>query len=828
MKRILFAGTGVASLLVGMLALAVPPAYAAPNIAGSQTLAVQAGTLFVSNTTPATITAPVDGSGSGALPSARWGDLTGSGAGWQGSIAATNFVYTGNWTPLNSAPALLSDTSANYTGTADGDTYTVQVTGVSGSTIDFSYTSTNGASGTGSGTAGTATSVGTHGLTITFASSSTYSSGNSYQIQVGTQNPSALILNNSSSSATISPYNSSTSTPPTFVNSTATLTGGGTTYGTAVPYLSANPNTGMGEYTVSPQATVTTDLNSWAATYTSNIQYTIASGPATATTSTTTAPVATSSAYQQSVLADNAVGYWPLGGDSGTASNLATGTAAQPALTYSGGLSVGAPATGALGGSSTVFNGTTGYVSATSPYSVSGNYTVAGWVKVNALPTSAGSDPYPFSTFFYYGYSGVGIRNGGCLSPATECLAVAYDGVSWQPTSYVLPVGSWMFIAMTMTSSGTAEIYVNGNPAASVSSTIDSGTLVSLGSSVSAGINQRFLNGSEAQVAYFNDMLSATQIETLYEDGSPSPTNLTATVALPNVDLSWNAPPNTTGITGYTVSRNGVQIATLSGATTTSYVDTSPPANTAVTYTVATTTSTGSSLPVSTTVFVGNAYGQAVVTDGAVGYWQLGGDSGTATNLAATGSMTQPSLTYSGGVSIGSAPNSTLGGSSSVFNGTSGYASATSPYSVGGNYTVAGWVKVNALPTSAGADPYPFSTFFYYGDVGVGIRNGGCSGSVTECLTVIYDGVSWDPTSYAPPIGSWMFVAMTMTSSGGAELYVNGTQVAAVSSGINSGTATSIASSQGARYLNGAEAQVAYFNSVLSASQISDLYTAGS
>ncbi len=183
---------------------------------------------------PATITAPVDGSGSGALPSARWGDLTGSGAGWQGSIAATNFVYTGNWTPLNSAPALSSDTSSSYTGTADGDTYTVQVTGVSGSTIDFSYTSTNGASGTGSGTAGTATSVGTRGLTITFASSSTYASGNSYQIQVGTQNPSALILNNSSSSATISPYNSSTSTPPTFVNSTATLSQGWTaTNGTA-------------------------------------------------------------------------------------------------------------------------------------------------------------------------------------------------------------------------------------------------------------------------------------------------------------------------------------------------------------------------------------------------------------------------------------------------------------------------------------------------------------------------------------------------------------------------------------------------------------------
>jgi YVTN family beta-propeller protein len=49
----------------------------------------------------------------------------------------------------------------------------------------------------------------------------------------------------------------------------------------------------MGEYTVTPAATVKTDINSWAATYTGQIQYTIASGPyasssATPINSTTT------------------------------------------------------------------------------------------------------------------------------------------------------------------------------------------------------------------------------------------------------------------------------------------------------------------------------------------------------------------------------------------------------------------------------------------------------------------------------------------------------------------------------------------------------------
>jgi YVTN family beta-propeller protein len=275
-KKRLIATAGAAVAL----AMLVPSvAYASTSTSGQQTLAVQAGTLFVSNTTPANITAQVDGTGSGALPSAEWGDLTGTGDGWQGSIAASNFIYTGNWAPVGSAPALSSDTSAGYTGTADGDTYTVTITSVSGATVNFTYSSTNGASGTGTATAGTAADVGTNGLTITFSTSATYAAGDAYQIEVGAQNSSAMTLADSSSSATITPYDGATSTPPAYVNATATVKGGGGTYGTAVPFLSAAQNTGMGEYTVSPQAKVTTDLNSWAANYTSNVQYTISSGP---------------------------------------------------------------------------------------------------------------------------------------------------------------------------------------------------------------------------------------------------------------------------------------------------------------------------------------------------------------------------------------------------------------------------------------------------------------------------------------------------------------------------------------------------------------------
>jgi len=47
----------------------------------------------------------------------------------------------------------------------------------------------------------------------------------------------------------------------------------------------------MGEYTVTPAATVNTDINSWAATYTGQIQYTIASGPSASTAATNSSAV---------------------------------------------------------------------------------------------------------------------------------------------------------------------------------------------------------------------------------------------------------------------------------------------------------------------------------------------------------------------------------------------------------------------------------------------------------------------------------------------------------------------------------------------------------
>jgi hypothetical protein len=271
-------GAGVATMALASLGAT---AFASTSANSTETLTVTAGSLSVSNTAAATIKAAVDASGTGALPSAVWADTTGTGNGWQGSVAATDLVYTGTWAASSGSTALTTDTSAPFTGVSDGVTYTVTVTG--SGTFTYMSTDANDASGSGTFTAGTAAAVGTKGLTITLPS---VTSG-TYTIQAGTQNASAIVLADgaSNTSATIAAVTGTTSAAPTFVsaNNGSTIQGGGTAstdYGTAVTFLSAALNQGMGQYTVSPGATVTADMNSFAANYVGNIQYTISSGPA--------------------------------------------------------------------------------------------------------------------------------------------------------------------------------------------------------------------------------------------------------------------------------------------------------------------------------------------------------------------------------------------------------------------------------------------------------------------------------------------------------------------------------------------------------------------
>ncbi len=271
----------VIAAMFGVLA----PAGAAFAATSTSSTSTTSGSLSIGTVTPETITVPVAGTGTGILPSAPWSDTTGTGDGWNGTVAVSDFTYTGSWKQTSGTTTALAASTSAFTGTADGVEYTVTV-GTNTSTTSTPYTwtstdSTDSAGGTGTATNGTSVEVGTTGLYINFTSGTAYSAV-AYEIKAGTQAASALSLDSSATGALITASSTTTSADPTFVGSGTTVSGGGvgaTTYGTAVKFVSAALNTGMGTYTVDPGASVTADTSSWTATYTAGVQYSIVTGP---------------------------------------------------------------------------------------------------------------------------------------------------------------------------------------------------------------------------------------------------------------------------------------------------------------------------------------------------------------------------------------------------------------------------------------------------------------------------------------------------------------------------------------------------------------------
>ena len=278
-------GRGALVALAVTAAGVLIPAGAALAATGTSSATTTSGSLSIGTTTPETISVPVAGTGNGILPSAVWADSTGTGAGWNGTVAVSDLSYTGAWVAQGSATALTTATSVAYTGTQDGVEYTVTTGTITSGAGSYTWTSTNtttgNPTGTGTAVASTANLVGTLGVTIDFGTQS-LTSGSVYVIKTGTQAASAFSLDTSATGASIAPVAGTTSANPAFVGNTTTVSGGGvasSAYGTAVKFVSAALNTGMGSYTVDPGAQVAADASSWAATYTAGVQFSIVTGP---------------------------------------------------------------------------------------------------------------------------------------------------------------------------------------------------------------------------------------------------------------------------------------------------------------------------------------------------------------------------------------------------------------------------------------------------------------------------------------------------------------------------------------------------------------------
>ena len=276
-SRILVAVVGLAAV-----ACAAGPlrAQAATQGTGLDTLTVAGGSLSVASVGAANFAVTLN---SGTVTTAAtnlnagtYADTTGSGAGWNGTLALYRFVNTQNWVP--SGTALLTNASATYTGTANNAWYSVAVTGQAATTVNVTWSGQE--SGSGVATKGSAFAIGTLGLTITFNAANTYSGTDTYTIKADVLPTTALTMAAGGScvaqGTTVSGANL-----PAMTNTSANIVGGTyNTFGAAVKVITASVGNGIGTFICTPKATISTDSNlTWASSYTATAQYSIVTGP---------------------------------------------------------------------------------------------------------------------------------------------------------------------------------------------------------------------------------------------------------------------------------------------------------------------------------------------------------------------------------------------------------------------------------------------------------------------------------------------------------------------------------------------------------------------
>ncbi len=218
-------------------------------------------------------------------------------------------------------------------------------------------------------------------------------------------------------------------------------------------------------------------------------------------------------------------------------------------------------------------------------------------------------------------------------------------------------------------------------------------------------------------------------------------------------------------------------------------------------------------------------YANTVQTQpGLLAYYQFAGTTNSSVN-GYTGTLTTGAsidIIGSGPALAGDPNNQALN-----FNGTSGnelQSSLSNGVSTAGS--ILAWVNLAQLPSTAGR------IFYLAGQSAVG--NDFDLQIQTDNKIYFYTdsgGSVSSPTALtAADLGTWMFVAATFTASGDRNLYINGTLVNSNVPGghYDSGSAFTIGYSNvfGGRAFNGDIAQVAFFNTDLSAAQIAAIDTA--
>ncbi len=190
------------------------------------------------------------------LNSGNYADTTGSGAGWNGTIALQQFVNTQAWVPTGSA---LANNNSPVT-RATPRTPTTRCRDL-GWRHHRGGVWTGTESGSGTATKNAAFAVGTKGITITFATGTTYLASDRYNIRADVLATTAMTMA-TGGSCTATGTTATGTNIPAMINTSSTVTGGTyNTYGTAIKVISAPVGQGLGTFTCTPKSTLSVDSN---------------------------------------------------------------------------------------------------------------------------------------------------------------------------------------------------------------------------------------------------------------------------------------------------------------------------------------------------------------------------------------------------------------------------------------------------------------------------------------------------------------------------------------------------------------------------------------
>lgn len=199
--------------------------------------------------------------------------------------------------------------------------------------------------------------------------------------------------------------------------------------------------------------------------------------------------------------------YWRLQETSGTSAADSKGTDTG---TYTGAPTLGAtgPLTVAPTDTGVTFNGSTQYVTASSPTSAVDNFAIECWMKapasnsaiiVAAANSTSGSDGW-----------GLGFLNNLTLAGLLFNVVNVSSGYTFTDTN-------WHHVVMTR-ESGTLKFYVDGvqTSGTSTSTPVAPGASFTIAAQVTSGNFSRFFPGSLSEVAVYNQALSATTVAAHY------------------------------------------------------------------------------------------------------------------------------------------------------------------------------------------------------------------------------------------------------------------------------------------------------------------------